>query len=54
MAKSEDLQAVYRDRNSEERSIFEYKCAVINRQDQMQLIKGIFRISRGNAWVNVL
>lgn len=29
----------------------EYKCGLINRNDQMQLKRIIFRISHGNAWV---
>ena len=34
--------------------MFDYKCAVINREDYLQIMKGVFRISRGNAWVHVL
>lgn len=32
-------------------SRLEYKCGLINRNDQMQLKRIIFRISHGNAWV---
>lgn len=32
-------------------SKLEYKCGLVNRKDQMQLKRVIFRISHGNAWV---
>ena len=40
-----------RNRRSSIISKLEYKCGLMNRKDQMQLKRIIFRISHGNAWV---
>lgn len=32
-------------------NIYDYKCIIAKRADELIIKKGIFRMSRGNAWV---
>ena len=52
---SEDFKVVARQKNLlNSVSLFDYKCIMINRKDQVQLEKAIFRISRGHSWVKTI
>ena len=55
LLKSEDFKVVARQKSLlNSASLFDYKCIMIDRKDQVQLEKAIFRISRGHSWVKTI
>jgi hypothetical protein len=61
IASSSHLRQILREKEMEEigsaasnPNIFDYKCFVVSREDQMQVSRGLFRISRGNIWLEVI